>query len=50
MDIFPLFPALSPVLPLGPVLRLGATVPLLRDRDRRPGGNNDQSEASVESF
>ena len=51
VDVFPLSPWLSPVLPLRPVLRLGATFPLLRDRDRRPGGKiRDQSEASVESW
>ena len=39
VDIFPLLPAPAPVLPLGPVLCLGPAVPLLRDRDRRPGGD-----------
>ena len=40
VDIFPLLPAPTPVLPLGPVLCFGPAVPLLRDRDRRPGGDS----------
>ena len=39
VDIFPLLPAPTSVLPLGPVLCLGPAVPLLRDRDRRSRGD-----------